>query len=184
MRRPNACRVRCALAAAALVPLAGLSGCDGRGVEDEFVLARGTSFAVRLATDVDRARAQPGQPIEGTVVSALAGEGGSLPASGWTIAGAVAPGKPPPARGRGGSHAIAWRALRPPGQPPIAIRAETVLSDLPDRGLPPGVVSGRAIAGAILDRELERKGIRPAPGPGAVVVARLLADLRLPRRVE
>jgi hypothetical protein len=184
MRRSIAWRVGGAGAAATLVALFWLSGCNRRGNEDELVLERGTRLAVRLAEDFDPSRAQPGEPIDGTVVSALRGDGGSLPANGWAIAGAVAVREPAPARGRATAQAIAWCTLRPPGRPAIAIRAETVLPDPPAPGRRPGVVSGGAIAEAILDRERERMGMRPAPGRGAVVAARLQAELRLPRRVD
>ena len=43
-----------------------------------------------------------------------------------------------------------------------------------------GVVAGGAVAGAILDRELEKGGRRPA-GPGPELVAHLVVELRLPR---
>jgi len=149
--------------------------------DGEVVLTRGTAFAVRLRDDPARGEARVGQPVEGTVLSALAGDGGSIRCAGWTVVGAVTRIDPPARPDGEATWVLSFRELRPPAGSAIAIRAEASLAGRQARSRSPGVVAGGAIAGAILDRQLAREGIRSPAGEGPEVVARLVGELRLPR---
>jgi hypothetical protein len=145
------------------------------------VLKRGTPFAVRLRDDPVRGNTPAGQPIEGTVLSALAGDGGSIPCTGWTIVGTVTRIDLPMRPDGAASWLLSFRELRPPTGRSIGIHAEAKFAAQQAKRHAPGVVAGGAIAGAILDRQLDKEGIRPPAGEGPEVLARLISELRVAR---
>ncbi len=185
--RPTGSSTSCTASALASLALLGIVVGSGCGRERsaaqpgrEVVLKRGTTFAVRLHGDLPRGSARVGQPVEGTVLSALAGDDGSIPCTGWTAIGTVAR-IDPPARGESIETALLlFRELRSPEGQTIGIRAEATLVPQRAASRSLGIVAGGAVAGAILDRELDKSG-RPPPGPGPELVARLVVELRLPR---
>lgn len=183
--RSRKLRTAPALASLALLGIVAGPGCGrersaaaqpGR----EIVLERGTAFAVRLRDDLARGSARVGQPVEGTVLSALAGDAGTVPCTGWTALGTVARIDPPARAGATETLLLRFRELRSPAGRTIGIRAEATLVPQRAASRSLGVVAGGAVAGAILDRELAKEGRLPA-GPGPELVAHLVAELRLPR---
>jgi hypothetical protein len=121
------------------------------------VIARGTTFAVRMEKDLAGDSSKVGQKVKATMLANLKGEGGTIPCAGWTVSGTVAGIVPPGAKNKPGTMVLSFSELRTDDGRGIPIDAEVTIGANKTTGRNVGIVAGSAVAGAILGKQLGNK---------------------------